>query len=161
MIFGERMGAEGIRARPFVSQDGSKWQSRAVLFQQVNALNQLVASSPPGRIRIEPGDVEAVFRTHPAVDDTLVTTLEDQLVGYLVVPEPTEPAVADAVRAFAADRLPPAIVPTRLVLLPEVLRNANGKVDHRRPPPPDRRSSADPGCPGRSLRGISPVFRRS
>jgi amino acid adenylation domain-containing protein len=98
-------------------------------------------------MRIEPGEIEAVLRTHPAVDDALVTTLEDRLIGYLAVPGPTEPAVTDAVRAYAADRLPPALVPTRLVLLPELPRNTIGKVDHRRLPPPSRRSSADLGAP--------------
>ncbi|WP_329347573.1 amino acid adenylation domain-containing protein [Streptomyces sp. NBC_01261] len=89
--------------------------------------------------RIEPDEIAAVLREHPAVQDVAVVVGrvgdEDRLIGYVVAPS----AEALELREFAAGRLPHFMVPSvalidRLPLLP------NGKLDRAALPALDRAS---------------------
>ncbi|GAA1369703.1 condensation domain-containing protein [Catellatospora chokoriensis] len=81
-------------------------------------------------VRVEPGEVEAVLTGHPQVGQAAVTAVGDTLVGYV-----TGDAGADEVRAHAASRLPALLVPSVIVVLPELPLTRNGKVDLRALPP--------------------------
>jgi amino acid adenylation domain-containing protein len=88
--------------------------------------------------RIEPGEVEAALRAHPAVRDSVVVAREDggerRLVAYVAgsdLPDAAE------LRTFLKQRLPDYMVPSAFVALDEIPLNANGKVDRRRLPAPD------------------------
>jgi amino acid adenylation domain-containing protein len=89
--------------------------------------------------RVEPGEVEAALREHPAVRAAVVVAREDipgekRLVAYLV---PEQPALGvGELRAFLHQRLPDFMVPSAFVLLAELPLSANGKVDRRLLPGP-------------------------
>jgi amino acid adenylation domain-containing protein len=100
--------------------------------------------------RVEPGEVEAVLGRHPAVRQCAVLVREDRpgdkrLTAYLV---PSRPALPDAeldvadVRAWAAARLPDYLVPPAYVVLPELPRTGNGKLDRKALPAPEMTASA-------------------
>ncbi|QNE18739.1 AMP-binding protein [Kribbella qitaiheensis] len=74
--------------------------------------------------RVEPGEIEAVLSTHPAVDAAAVLVADGNLHAY--VGSDTE----DDLRSWLAERLPDHLVPTTITVLPELPLNANGKVDH-------------------------------
>jgi amino acid adenylation domain-containing protein len=92
-------------------------------------------------IRVEPGEVEAVLGSHPAVRQAAVLAREVptsdgtgdvRLVAYLVLEGgPAEGTEGDpaALRAHAAARLPEALVPAVFVPLPALPLTAHGKVD--------------------------------
>lgn len=84
--------------------------------------------------RVEIGEIEAALRGQPQVRDAAVTVLRrdsgTSLVGFVVW---QEDMAADLVRlrAALAERLPPYMVPARIVAIPQLPVNANGKLDGR------------------------------
>ena len=99
--------------------------------------------------RIEPGEIEAALRRHPAVAQAVVLGREDvpgerYLVAY-VVPGGEPPPVASELRSFLKGKLPAHMVPSAFVWLDRLPLTANGKVDRQalRPPDPSRPESAD------------------
>jgi amino acid adenylation domain-containing protein/non-ribosomal peptide synthase protein (TIGR01720 family) len=92
--------------------------------------------------RIELGEIETVLAQHPLVREVVLLAREDrpgekQLVAYLVPRENTELSPA-ALRAHVAARLPEYMVPAAFVALSALPVTANGKVDRRALPAPDR-----------------------
>ncbi|HYG64496.1 MAG TPA: amino acid adenylation domain-containing protein, partial [Thermoanaerobaculia bacterium] len=91
--------------------------------------------------RVEPGEVEAALRDHPAVRQAAVVARHGSggpaLVAYVVSREgaggSTEPA---ALRTFLRQRLPEPMVPSLFVRLPALPLNASGKLDRRALPEP-------------------------
>ncbi len=91
--------------------------------------------------RVEPGEVEAALRAHPAVRDARVLLREHRgeglLVGY-VLPARGGPAPGQAqLRAWLAGRLPEPMVPSAFVALEALPLTRNGKVDRAALPAPD------------------------
>ncbi|WP_432973710.1 amino acid adenylation domain-containing protein [Dactylosporangium sp. CA-233914] len=82
-------------------------------------------------VRVEPGEVEAVLRAHPAVEAAAVLVRAGALVGYVV--GKADPA---ALRAHAATLLPDAMVPAAVVVLDALPLTPNGKLDRRALPAP-------------------------
>ena len=99
--------------------------------------------------RVELGEVEAVLVGCVGVAHALATWDGRQLVGW-VEPRLGGAIEAEAVRAWAAARLPGPAVPHRVVVLSQLPRSAAGKLDRRaleeRPAPASERaaSSAEP-----------------
>jgi acyl-coenzyme A synthetase/AMP-(fatty) acid ligase len=80
--------------------------------------------------RVELGEIEAVLREHPAVDEAVVVALESergetQLCGLYC-------GRGDGVADFARDRLPAYMLPARWLHVDEFPVNANGKIDRGR-----------------------------
>jgi amino acid adenylation domain-containing protein len=96
--------------------------------------------------RVEPGEVEAVLSTHPAVAECAVVAHEARLVGYLV-PRPGEEQDPTALREWLAGRLPSAFVPTFIRWVPALPRTPNGKLDRRALPPPRVADGHEPARP--------------
>ena len=83
--------------------------------------------------RVEPGEVEAVLRQHPAVGDAAVVAPEDgsgqrRLVAY-VVTAPTTPTSTGDLRDHLRARLPDYLVPSAFVTVDTLPLTSNGKVD--------------------------------
>jgi amino acid adenylation domain-containing protein len=91
--------------------------------------------------RIEPGEVEAALRRHPQVADAVVVGRAgaggSRLVAYCV-PAPGAPPAWGELRGWLQERLPAYMVPEVLVPLAALPLTANGKVDRRALPAPDR-----------------------
>lgn len=85
-------------------------------------------------VRIEPGEIEAVLKAHPGVAEAVVIAQQDPgghtyLCTY-VVPA-GRPITGQELRAFLSGKLPPAMVPSRVVLIDHIPRTPSGKVDRR------------------------------
>ena len=103
--------------------------------------------------RIEPGEIEAVLRQHPAVREAVVLVREDLpgdncLVAYLVPTQRPGVAVGD-LRAFLKERLPSYMIPAHFVMLDTLPLTPNGKVDRlKMSPPRDERPEGGTGYVG-------------
>ncbi len=86
--------------------------------------------------RVEPGEVEAVLTTDASVAHAAVIGRDNRLITYVA---PSGDPVA--LRALLAERLPEHLVPSAIVVLPELPRNANGKLDRAALPDPEVRAS--------------------
>ena len=90
--------------------------------------------------RVEPGEIEALLRSVPAVREVVVIAREDQpgdkyLAAY-VVPESECAVAARELRDFLKQRLPDYMVPSAFVMLDALPLTPNMKVDRRALPPP-------------------------
>ncbi|GAA2751538.1 acyl-CoA synthetase [Kitasatospora cinereorecta] len=83
-----------------------------------------------GGYRIGAGEVEAALRDHPAVADAAVVGAPDGDLGQVVVAYVMAdgPVTGEQLTAFVAERLSVHKRPRRVVLVPELPRNAMGKV---------------------------------
>ncbi|WP_424184828.1 amino acid adenylation domain-containing protein [Actinokineospora sp. G85] len=96
--------------------------------------------------RVEPGEVEAALRAHPAVAECAVTVRDQdspdaRLLAHVVV---DEPATGDALREFLEARLPAHLVPAAVLVLDRLPLTPSGKLDRRALPTPEE-LAADSG----------------
>ena len=93
--------------------------------------------------RIDLGDVECALRQVPGVFDACVSLhrgrLGDGLVAY-VATEVADGATAATVEAGLRERLPDYMVPAAFVMLEQLPRTPNGKIDRKALPAPDDRA---------------------
>ncbi len=93
-------------------------------------------------VRVEPAEVEAVLSEHPGVLEAAVVARRDdegsvRLLAYYTAPEGQVPVAENGLRAFARERLRPALVPSRLIALPSLPRTPGGKLARRDLPEPE------------------------
>src|SRR5690606_15727099 len=103
--------------------------------------------------RIELGEIESCLVRQPNVHHAAVIAREDQpgqpyIAAYLVAKSAVDADSTDAVLAHARLHLPEAMVPTAVVWLDALPINANGKLDRKALPAPQRESSS-----GKALQG--------
>ncbi|MCY1059147.1 non-ribosomal peptide synthetase/type I polyketide synthase [Nannocystis sp. SCPEA4] len=98
--------------------------------------------------RVEPGEIEAALREHEGVRAAVVVVAEHhgdrRLVAYVVFADSPQ-SIADRVASLRADltaRLPAYMVPAAIVPLAAIPVNANGKIDRKALPAPDKRQFA-------------------
>jgi amino acid adenylation domain-containing protein len=102
--------------------------------------------------RVEPGEVEAVLGSHPAVAQAAVTVREDvpgdrRLVAYVVPAGNGD--VAGGLREWLSERLPEFMLPSAVVPVGGLPLTPNGKLDKAALPSPDLTGDGE----GRSPRG--------
>ncbi len=118
--------------------------------------------------RIEPGEVIAALRNHPAVADAHVTARRlpgdagPQLVAYLVATQGAEQPSPAQLREHLVSTLPAYMVPSRYAWLPALPLTRNGKIDDRAlPEPPAPTPIAGGGAPGTELeRLLAAIWRQ-
>jgi amino acid adenylation domain-containing protein len=88
--------------------------------------------------RIEPGEIEAALRQHPGVAEAAVVATEhgqpDRRLLACIVPSGRADAhvdLADELRLFLREKLPPFMVPSAFLLLDAIPLTRTGKVDVR------------------------------
>ncbi|MFB7476773.1 amino acid adenylation domain-containing protein [Kitasatospora sp. NPDC056184] len=100
--------------------------------------------------RIEPGEIAAVLGELPGVDRAVVIARPGpqgkRLLGYAV---PAAGAALDgaALRSALAARLPEHLVPAAVLVLDDLPRTGNDKLDHRALPEPGSTAAADGAAP--------------
>ncbi|MEJ7628832.1 MAG: amino acid adenylation domain-containing protein [Nocardioidaceae bacterium] len=88
-------------------------------------------------VRVDPAEVEAHLTQHPAVSAAAVTSVRragrTTMLGYVVADGDSD------FRAWLRERVPEHLVPSRITVVPELVRTASGKTNraatHRRYPP--------------------------
>ncbi|NWB50602.1 non-ribosomal peptide synthetase, partial [Pseudomonas gingeri] len=94
-------------------------------------------------VRIELGEIESQLGQLSGIEEALVVAREDEpgqprLVGYFTERDDVTPLTLGELRAALLARLPGYMVPSALVRLDSWPLTANGKVDRRALPAPDR-----------------------
>jgi amino acid adenylation domain-containing protein/non-ribosomal peptide synthase protein (TIGR01720 family) len=92
--------------------------------------------------RVELGEIETVLCEQPGVKMAIVVVREDgpdhrSLVAY-VVPANSSPLSVNELRSRLEQKLPEYMLPSAFVVLPELPRLPNGKIDRTSLPAPDR-----------------------
>jgi non-ribosomal peptide synthase protein (TIGR01720 family) len=142
------LGRHGLTAERFVPDplrggrmyrtgDRVRWTGEG----QIEFLGRVDDQVKVRGFRVEPGEVQAALRAHPAVRDAVVVVRDDgpgdrRLVGYVAGSDPDALQGADF-RAFLRERLPDYMVPSAFVVLDALPLTPNGKLDARRLPAPD------------------------
>ena len=104
----------GHGTRLYRSGDLVRWRADGTLDFVGRVDNQVKIRG----FRVEPGDVAAVLRTHPEVQESVVLVAGEgeqrHLIGYVTPADGVEPAALrpSALRDFLAQRLPDYLVPT-------------------------------------------------
>lgn len=84
-------------------------------------------------VRVEPGEVEAALRAHPAITDAVVVVEgppTDRRLAAFVVTRDTA-AVTGPLHTHLREHLPPAAVPATITPVDRIILNQHGKVDRR------------------------------
>jgi amino acid adenylation domain-containing protein len=83
--------------------------------------------------RVELGEIEAILRKHPDVEQAVTTvtegTVDRLIIGFVVLSRRS--AGTDSLRAFLHGQLPAWMVPSVIVAVDEMPLNHNGKADKR------------------------------
>ena len=84
--------------------------------------------------RVEPGEIEAVLRQHPAVTAAAVivddSTGEPRLVAAVATAEPDRSSLPTRLREHLGQRLPDYLVPALYAVVDRLPVTGNGKLDH-------------------------------
>ena len=133
------LGRPGLTAGRFVAADGGERLYRTGdlgRYRDDGSLEYLGRIDHQVKIRgrrVEPGEIEATLRAHPAVRHAAVIGTggaggETELAGYLV---PAVPGERPGLDRWMSDALPSAMVPSALVWLDELPLTSSGKLDRR------------------------------
>ncbi|MFC9331196.1 amino acid adenylation domain-containing protein [Kitasatospora sp. NPDC057015] len=158
-------GYRGDAARTadrFVESDGRRWYrtgDRARYWPDgtLEFLGRADLQVKVKGYRIEPGEIEAGLTACPGVAQGVAVVCEDGSLAAAVVvgpaplvPDRPAPAALDGahLRALLAERLPAAMVPERIAVLPTLPLTPNGKID---------RTALRRTLAAREVRGPAPV----
>ncbi|MBL1266100.1 non-ribosomal peptide synthetase, partial [Candidatus Methylomicrobium oryzae] len=165
------LSAERFLPDPFAGDGGRLYRTGdRVRYGQDGVIDYLGRADQQLKLRgyrIEPGEIEAVLRTVPGVDDAHVLLREDDGRRYLAayLAGGTAPAAAfpeheampptDAqLNAALAARLPAYMIPARYVRLAQLPRTAHGKIDRRALPLPEAPERPAPQAPATAAEAV-------
>jgi len=143
----------GHGGRLYRSGDLARWRADGTL-EFVGRLDDQIKIRG---FRVEPGEVAAVLRAHPAVRESVVLVAGEgaqrHLIGYVTPADGVDLATLrpSMLRGFVAQRLPDYLVPTGFKAVDRLPLNANGKVDRAALPAPERETRG----PATPLRGAT------
>lgn len=81
-------------------------------------------------IRIELGEIDTALRSHPQVAEAATVVSDSaRAVAYIVPAQPGADLDLAGLRDFLADHLPRFMIPAGIVVLPELPKTINGKLD--------------------------------
>ena len=157
-----RRTAESFVPDPFGREPGARLYRSGDLVRRdsVGALHFVSRRDHQVKIRgfrVEPGEIEAVMGSHPAVAEAAVVAREGvgglRLVGYFVPRDGSQTGLTDALKQFLEQRLPEFMVPAFLLPLDALPTTANRKVDRAALPDPaaERRGGRGPRTPEEEL----------
>ena len=140
------LGQPGLTASRFIADpfsptggrlydtgDRALWRSDGTLAYLGRADTQIKIRGQ----RVEPGEIEAALRTHPAIARAAVIATTDSGDGRLVAYLVSAAAIGSAeLRAHLAPRLPAHMIPAAYVTLDALPLTPNGKLDTRALPAP-------------------------
>ncbi|VWC77821.1 non-ribosomal peptide synthetase [Burkholderia lata] len=109
--------------------------------------------------RIEPGEIEALLRAAPGVNDAVVIVRDEQLIGYVARGDAgplDRAALLDALRA----QLPAYMVPSQLIELDALPVTPNGKCDRHALPAPVREAAAEVELATDTERALAGIWQR-
>ncbi|HLG64403.1 MAG TPA: amino acid adenylation domain-containing protein [Ktedonosporobacter sp.] len=138
--------AERFVPNPFGSEPGERLYKtgdhvRVLADGSIEFIGRLDDQVKIRGFRVEPGEVAAVLREHPAIQEAIVVAREDhagekRLIAYVVTAQEEASAVA-TLRDWLGEKLPQYMVPATFVLLEHLPLLPNGKVNRRALPEPE------------------------
>ena len=141
------LSAEKFIPNPFSDEPGGRLyktgdRARYLPDGRIDFLGRIDNQVKVRGYRIEPGEIEQVFKQHPSVMDIVVIVREDtsgdkRLVAYLVA-HPGLVLEASELRNFGKEKLPQYMMPSSFVVLQSLPLTPNGKVDRKALPAPDQ-----------------------
>ena len=137
--------AEKFVAHPFSAEPGARLYktgdvARYLADGTIEFLGRLDSQVKIRGYRVEPAEIEATLRRHPAVQQTVVVACDDvggaaRLVAYVVATRGRAATVSELRNALKAS-LPEYMLPSAFVMLEALPLSPNGKVDRRALPQP-------------------------
>lgn len=128
---------------PFAGEPGARMYATGDLVRQLpdGSLDFLGRSDFQVKVRgfrIEMTEVDATLLQHSGIGAAVTVVVDGQsgdkrLVSYYVTAGGATPEISDLM-VFLRDRLPDYMIPSRLIRLPELPKNANMKIDRARLP---------------------------
>jgi len=139
----------GHGARMYATGDLGRWQADGT----IDFLGRRDGQVKIRGYRVELGEVESAITNDAGISEAVVVTRQEatsgpwRLIAYLTerVAQPAEPSGSvdlDALRARLGKQLPAYAVPQTFLLVDELPRLPNGKVDRQNLPEPPARSSS-------------------
>jgi amino acid adenylation domain-containing protein len=146
------LSAEKFIPNPFDDEPGGRLyktgdRARYLPDGQIDFLGRIDNQVKVRGYRIEPGEIEQVFKQYPTVMDIVVIVREDmpgdkRLVAYLAA-RSGQVLEAGDLRNFGKEKLPQYMMPAAFVVLQSLPLTPNGKVDRKALPAPEK---ADAGA---------------
>ncbi|MDH0639563.1 non-ribosomal peptide synthase/polyketide synthase [Pseudomonas sp. GD03860] len=140
--------AERFVADPFGAPGGRLYRTGDLVRQRADGILDYL-----GRVdhqikvrgfRIEPGEIEARLRADARVREALVVARETltgkQLVAYVAA---DDEQLGAELRGLLREQLPDYMVPARIMVMTQLPRNANGKLDRNQLPEPVWQTDSD------------------
>ncbi|MFO0723577.1 MAG: non-ribosomal peptide synthase/polyketide synthase [Myxococcota bacterium] len=134
------LNAERFLPDPFAKTPGARMYASGDLARhlpdgQIAFLGRRDRQVQVRGVRVEPGEIEAALAAHPkiaaaaVVSEDLKQNGDVRLVAF-AVRKPGERADATIFASYLAHTLPPALVPSRVLLVDEIPLTTHGKVDY-------------------------------